>query len=96
MKMKSLKMSKPKKVLREKMAVQAAEQPEYPWGLELDLDSDTIKKLGIDFKNQTVGDSVHFTAKAKITRMSENQDIVGGGNRSLGLQITSMGWGKEK
>lgn len=65
--------------------------PKYPWGTALDLDDETLSKLDMD-KLPDVGVEVTITAKAKITRKSENEDQ-GGVRRSLGVQITDMSIG---
>jgi len=74
------------------------EQP-YPWGLEISLDQDSIKKLNLDIENMSAGDDVFFVAKAKVTRISinENVDSATGKtdkNGDIGLQIQQMGWGR--
>lgn len=62
--------------------------PKYPWGTSLDLDNDTLAKLGIT-KLPEVGEEVAITAIAKVTRISANEDQ-GGTRQCLGLQITTM------
>lgn len=62
--------------------------PKYPWGTSLDLDDDTLGKLGLA-KLPEVGEEVAITAVAKVTRISANEDQ-GGMRKCLGLQITSM------
>lgn len=95
MKLTSLK-RKPKRSLRSaKTEVVAMDQPEYPYGLELHLDKDTISKLQIDVKNTNVGDTVHFSAKAKVKSISQN-DYAGGSEKNVSIQITSMNWGKKE
>ncbi len=102
MKLTSMK-NTPKKTLRSTMnsAVEAPmedEQP-YPWGLEVSLNEDSIKKLKLDVANMSAGDDVYFAAKAKITRISLNDSIhhrtgKPEKNGDIGLQIQQMGWGK--
>jgi len=62
--------------------------PKYPYGTALDLNDDTLKKLGIS-KLPEIGEEVAITAVAKVTRLSayEEQD---GPEQCLGLQITMM------
>lgn len=92
--------NKPKTTLRKAKEVAMAEPYEldYPWGLEVSLDSGSIKKLGIDAENLNAGDTVYFTAKAKISRVSQSQNIDETGktkkDNDLGMQITDMSWGK--
>ena len=62
--------------------------PKYPYGLNLDLNDETLKKLGIT-KLPAVGDAVSITAIAKVTRISAYEEQ-GGSEQCLGLQITDM------
>lgn len=68
--------------------VSDSEAPKYPYGLNLDCNSDTLEKLGIT-KLPAVGEEVAITAVAKVTRISayEEQD---GSEQCMGLQITLM------
>jgi len=60
---------------------------DYPWGLCINLDNDTLKKLGAT--PQPVGTDVMITAKATIKSMSTRED--GEGVRhDASLQITDM------
>jgi hypothetical protein len=63
--------------------------PRYPYGLCLDLDDETLQKLGIT-DMPAVGSTMKLMAIVRVTRISqyENQD---GKDGSLGLQITDMG-----
>lgn len=77
----------------------AMDQPAYPWGLEVSLNKDSIDKLGIDVENISAGDDVFFFAKAKVSRVSfnENIDSMTGKKQADGdvsLQIEKMHWGK--
>ncbi len=80
---------------------EAVSEAKYPWSLELRLDGDAIRKLGIDFGNTEAGDTVHFVCRAKVTS-KEDRTTVGQGigsksqRRQMGLQITDMKWGKPK
>lgn len=65
-----------------------SEAPKYPYGLNLDLNDDTLKKLGIG-KLPQVGDEVAITAVAKVTRISA-YDEQGGTEQCLSLQIVGM------
>ena len=62
--------------------------PKYPYGTSLDLNNDTLEKLGIT-KLPSVGEEVTITAKAKVTRISAYEEQ-GGAEQCLGLQITDM------
>lgn len=65
--------------------------PKYPWGTELNLEDETLEKLGID-RLPEVGEEVQITAVAKVTRVSASESQ-GGARRSLYLQITDMAVG---
>lgn len=80
--MKSMKMSKSEQ--EKPMTVDAPSGDEYPWGLRLNLEQQSIKKLGMK-ELPEIGSEVMVHAKAKVVgaRMSENE-------KSLELQITDM------
>ena len=63
--------------------------PKYPYGLCLDLNDDSLKKLGLDASKLNIGDEIAVTAVAKVTRISryeEQKDV----DNNVGLQITTM------
>lgn len=60
---------------------------DYPWGLCISLDNETITKLGIS--TPAVGSVVMITAKAIVKLTSERQDDDGTYRRAE-LQITDM------
>lgn len=62
--------------------------PDYPWGLTLDLDDSTLKKLGVN-ELPDVGDEYHLIAVAKVTRLSSSADEKESENR-MTLQICYM------
>lgn len=66
---------------------QTKTRDDYPWGLCINLDNETLKKLGAT--PQPVGSEVMITAKAIIKSMSarESED---GTRHEAGLQITDM------
>lgn len=65
----------------------AGHVPEYPYGLCLTLDGDTLDKLGIK-KLPAVGTTVGITAVAKVSRVSESEMADESTERSVELQIT--------
>lgn len=65
------------------------EAPKYPYGTCLDLNDDTLKKLGIT-KMPAIGEEVAITAIAKVTRLSMEEEEQGGAEMYLSLQITQM------
>lgn len=90
MAMKDLKISKKEaKEKSEAMAtIGSSDQERYPYGLRLDLNNDTLDKLGID-KLPTVGTVLLFEAKAKVVG-SRQSATEGSENRSVELQITHI------
>ena len=64
------------------------DQEDYPYGLQIRLDNETIEKLGIPLPE--VGKEVNIVAKAKITSASERSVEGGEADRSVELQITEM------
>lgn len=79
----SLKMSK-----KDMVEEASPEQPQFPYGACLNLDTDELKKLGI--KNlPSVGDEYHITAVGEVTSISE-RDTGNGESKSLSIQITMM------
>ena len=57
----------------------------YPWGLTVNLDQDSLGKLGKEVTDFKMGSSLTITAKAEVVSLSEED------NRSeVRLQITDM------
>lgn len=71
----------------EKPSEVSIDQPEYPYGLEIHLDDQSLSK--IDLGDKKVGDVCMFMIKTKITSINERDDEKGT-NRSMSLQITDM------
>lgn len=74
----------------ETMLGEAAELPEYPYGLTICIDDDMLAKLGLDPANlPKVGAAFYIEAKAEVcsTSQYQNQD---GADTSMSLQITDM------
>lgn len=65
-----------------------SEAPEFPWGLSVNLDEDSLEKLKVE-KLPEVGDEFEMIATVKATAVSENEDE-DGTRRSVSLQITDM------
>jgi hypothetical protein len=49
--------------------------PEYPWGLCISLENETLAKLGLDGDPPQVGDILEFFAAAKVTSASMREEI---------------------
>jgi hypothetical protein len=65
------------------------EQPAYPYGLCLCLDSETLDKLGMKAL-PPVGTVFNIAAKVVVTSVREQQDADGSKSRGVDLQVTDM------
>lgn len=65
-------------------------KPDYPWGLQLHLESEAIKKLGFDNLPEA-GATLNLQAKVEVTSVSVNETNDGEKRKSMSLQITDMG-----
>lgn len=88
MKMASMKLSeKEAKAYSEPMAV--GDAPKYPWGLCLHLDSETLKKLGIN-ELPAVGKKLTIVAQVDVVSVGMSQQRDGDKETRAELQITDM------
>lgn len=89
MAMKDLKITKKEaKAKSESMFIGSSDQERYPYGLRLDLNNDTLEKLGMKAL-PAVGTVLMFEAKAKVVG-SRQSATEGSENRSVELQITHI------
>lgn len=90
-KMVSLKLSK-KEAKSEygEVATPSKDTPRYPYGTRIDLDTDTLDKLGIDLSDYDMNDTCTITAKAVVVGKNESQRQGGDPRKSLDLQITDI------
>lgn len=63
---------------------------DYPWGLSISLDTESLKKLEVDFESVEVGQTYHFMALAKVTAKSRNENDGGEARECIELQITDL------
>lgn len=66
-----------------------ADAPKYPYGLRIDLNQESLKKLGI-LSLPRVGDEFMLHAKVEVCCTSENENIKGEMQANVGLQIMEM------
>jgi len=66
----------------------AADTPDYPWGLTLNLEAAALKKLGVD-ELPDVGEECMLRATGKVTRVSESASEKKT-DRSVDIQITKL------
>lgn len=88
MALKDLKISKKEAKEANKLSTPYEDQERYPYGLRLDLNNDTLEKLGIT-KLPAVGTVLMFEAKAKVVG-SRQSATESSDNRSIELQITHL------
>ena len=65
------------------------DESKYPYGLCLNLDTDTLKKLGISDLPEVGGD-FKIVAKAVVKSTHQSESLEGNTYKSLELQITDM------
>jgi hypothetical protein len=65
------------------------EQPIYPYGLCINLDEETIKKLKLDTDDCEVGSTIHICCMATVTDFGQRK-MNDGVNRRIELQITDL------
>jgi len=70
------------------------DRPDYPYGLTLSLDYETVKKMGLSERDFDAGQPVTITAEAMITE--DRIEIINGEKRhSISLQVQKMALGQE-
>lgn len=74
---------------REEYEPTAADAPEYPYGLSLNLDDESLAKLGITTL-PAVGTTMTLTARVEVCSTSQYSNRKGENETSLSLQITDM------
>lgn len=79
---------KPKKM----NSVKQLEMPkeEYPYGTKVDLNSDVLKRLGIDLDDYSIGDKITVDAVAEVVSMSSSDSVYGEPSKRMELQIKEM------
>ncbi len=76
----------------EKETPEAIEQtePKYPWGLQLNMDNDELKKLDLMDEKVEVGDEMTIRAVCKVLSVSEDESLNMGTRKNIRYQITEM------
>jgi hypothetical protein len=93
MKLVSMKITKADRDARMEMSAPSEKDaPAYPWGLSLNLDTDVLDKLDVDLDDYKVGETVTLCVQCEVTSLSINETRGSGENKSLGLQITDLGF----
>lgn len=87
-KMADMKMGKADKKAMMPTAIGSSSGPDYPWGLQINLDDAALKKLGI--KELPDAESpAHIMATGKVTRVSSTSEN-GETRRSMEIQIMKL------
>lgn len=64
---------------------------DYPYGLSISLDTESLAKLDVDFDSVEVGETYHLFVMAKVTAKSRHENTDNGPRDCIELQITHMG-----
>lgn len=69
--------------------------PEYPYGLCISMEDETLEKLKLDGDLPAVGEMIHFMTTAKVTNASMRESVGDDGKTKkccrIELQITEIG-----
>lgn len=76
------------------MGMDGEEKEEYPCGLCITLDNESLAKLGID-ELPEIGEEMSFSIKTKVKSSMEHEDETSE-HKCLTLQITDMGYSKPR
>jgi hypothetical protein len=68
---------------------------DYPYGLRVNLDHESLQKLGID-KLPSVGDKMHLHAHAHVVSAEERSSEGGKKHRSVSLELRKMQIGEHE
>jgi len=86
----SMKISAAEREKRDAASTMAADAPAYPYGLSLQLEDATLRKLDVKATDYKVGDTLALVAKVEVTSISSHESKGGWSNDSVGLQITDL------
>ena len=92
MKFTSMKLSKKQKKAGMEVPTTASgsDGPDYPWGLEINLEKDSLEKLNLGATSFKIGETGMIHAKYEVTRLSETASSEGSGASSVNLQLTDL------
>jgi hypothetical protein len=63
---------------------------EYPYGLRLSLDADSLKKLGMTVDDFNLDDKIVVTGLAKVESLNKRSALQGTDYEDVSLQITDL------
>lgn len=85
----NVKLSKKESTKQNAPVAMSEDTPQYPYGLEIRLDKDTLKKLGISIDDFSIEDGVMIHAQGFVKSLSksscENSD-----NEDMSIQLTDI------
>ena len=82
---------KPKKTKRSTVGEAPYQERErYPYGLQVNLESEELKKLGLNVTDFEVTEKVKFTCKAEITGLHSNKNEPNNERQNMNIQITDI------
>jgi hypothetical protein len=70
--------------------------PRYPYGTQIRLDTELLKKLGIDLDDYPLGTECTIQAKGKVVDTSASQRLGGKERQSMEIQMTEVFIGPDK
>jgi len=70
--------------------VAAGDAPMYPYGLTVNLNDDSMKKLGLDKAPPAIGTRMVLMATVEVTSVRSEKEHDGDARTSADLQITEM------
>ena len=82
-------MKQSKKVAKGNDATVASDSPRYPYGLDLDLDTESLKKLGIG-ELPTVGTEMIVVGVGVVTSASTSERVEGKADRNITIQLQKL------
>ena len=82
---------KPKKTKRSTTPELSYDQQErYPYGLQVSLESEELKKLGLDVKDYEVQEKIKLVCRAEVTGLHSNKNEPNEDRQSMHIQITDI------
>ena len=79
-----------KKEMKGTDSIEPSEGNPYPWGTQLRLDSEQLKKLKIDVSKLKAGASIYIRGEGCVTRIESSDSSEGGKRESLEIQIEKL------
>ena len=65
-------------------------EPKYPWGLCIQLENESLEKLGLMKYGFEIGDEIKIVGIAKVTSVSEHESMNQEAKKCVSFQITDL------